>query len=257
LADADISTLRQIGSGSAPLQEWMVRGWHEKHGIAIINYFGSNEGIALMTDVKLMTDPAQRAAFFPRYGAGVDWTFPAAARTSIKLLDPETGVEVTEPGRPGELYLKGPSLFAGYVDAANVADPFDDDGYLRTGDLFVIDGPHNEFLRYVDRAKDLIIRGGMNIAPAELETMIASHPDVADVAVVGYPDEVLGEKVCAVVVVKAGHTITQQGVVDHLIAQQIASYKLPERVEIRSELPRNPVGKILKRRLRDELRQET
>ena len=76
-------------------------------------------------------------------------------------------------GSPGELYLKGPSLFAGYLDGANLPSPFDDEGYLKTGDMFVIDGPNQEFLRYVDRAKDLIIRGGMNIAPAELETMIA------------------------------------------------------------------------------------
>lgn len=256
LAGRDISSLRQIGSGSAPLQEWMVRGWHERHGISIINYFGSNEGIALMTDVKLMTDPAQRAAFFPRYGSGVEWTFPAAARTTIKLLD-EFGAEITEPGVPGELRLKGPSLFAGYVASDDPADspasPFDDDGYLKTGDMFVIDGPNQEYLRYVDRAKDLIIRGGMNIGPAELETLIASHPDIAEVAVVGYPDDVLGEKVCAVVVPKPGATVTLKDVVDHLAAQQIASYKLPERIEVRGELPRNPVGKILKRQLRQEL----
>ena len=253
LTGRDISSLRQIGSGSAPLQEWMVRGWHERHGIAIINYFGSNEGIALMTDVKLMTDPAQRAAFFPRYGSGVAWTFPAAARTTIKLIDPETGDAITAPGVPGELRLKGPSLFAGYLDAANVANPFDDEGFLKTGDMFVIDGPQQQYLRYVDRAKDLIIRGGMNIGPAELETLIASHPDIADVAVVGYPDDVLGEKVCAVVVPKPGRTVTLKDVVDHLAAQQIASYKLPERIEVRDELPRNPVGKILKRQLRTEL----
>ena len=197
LAHADISSLRQIGSGSVPLQEWMVRGWHDRHGITIINFFGSNEGISLMTDVKLMTDPAQRARFFPRYGAGREWSFPASRTTSIKLVDPATGTEIDEPGKAGELRLKGPSLFAGYVNGANLASPFDEDGYLKTGDMFVIDGPNNEFLRYVDRAKDVIIRGGMNIAPAELETMIASQPDVAEVAVVGYPDDVLGEKVCA------------------------------------------------------------
>jgi acyl-CoA synthetase (AMP-forming)/AMP-acid ligase II len=256
LAGRDISSLRQIGSGSAPLQEWMVRGWHERHGISIINYFGSNEGIALMTDVKLMTDPAQRAAFFPRYGSGVEWTFPAAARTTVKLVD-ELGTEITAPGVAGELRLKGPSLFAGYVAADDPAEspasPFDDEGFLKTGDMFVIDGPNGEYLRYVDRAKDLVIRGGMNIGPAELETLIASHAGIAEVAVVGYPDEVLGEKVCAVVVPKPGTTITLKDVVDHLTAQQIASYKLPERIEVRAELPRNPVGKILKRQLRQEL----
>ncbi len=255
LASADISTLRQIGSGSVPLQEWMVRGWYERHGITIINYFGSNEGISLMTDVVLMTDPAQRARYFPRYGGGREWSFPASRQTRTKLVDPVTGVEITEPGTAGELYLRGPSLFAGYLDAANLPSPFDDDGYLKTGDMFVIDGPDGEFLRYVDRAKDLIIRGGMNVAPAELETLIAGHPDVAEVAIVGYPDDVLGERICAVVVPKPGATIALADVTAYLAGQQIASYKLPERLEIRAELPRNPVGKILKRQLRHEVEQ--
>jgi acyl-CoA synthetase len=255
LADADISSLTSIGSGSVPLQEWMVRGWHERYGISIINYFGSNEGISLMTDVVLMTDAAQRARFFPRYGGGREWSFPASRQTTIKLVDPATGREIDEPGVPGELRLRGPSLFAGYLDAARVPSPFDEEGFLRTGDLFVIDGPHQEFLRYVDRAKDLIIRGGMNIAPAELETMIAGHPDIADVAVIGYPDDVLGERICAVVVPRPGRSITLQDVVDHLVAQEIATFKLPERLDLRSELPRNPVGKILKRELREEVGQ--
>ncbi len=256
LAGSDISSLRQMGSGSVPLQEWMVRGWYERYGISIINYFGSNEGISLMTDVKLMTDPAQRARYFPRYGGGRQWSFPAAQRTSIKLIDPETGAEIDEPDHPGELYLKGPSLFAGYLDSANLASPFDDDGYLKTGDVFVIAGPENQFLRYVDRVKDLVIRGGMNIAPAELEALIASHPAVAEVAVVGYPDDVLGEKVCAVVALKPGAGLSLAEVIDHLRAQDIATYKLPERLTIVDALPRNPVGKILKRQLRDDIQKE-
>ncbi len=253
LAAADISSLVDIGSGSVPLQEWMVRGWHDRHGISIINYFGSNEGISLMTDVELMTDATQRARYFPRYGGGREWSFPASRQTTVKLVDPVTGREIDEPGVPGELRLRGPSLFAGYLDAAQVPSPFDEDGFLRTGDMFVIDGPHQEFLRYVDRAKDLIIRGGMNIAPAELETMIAGHPDIAEVAVVGYPDDVLGERICAVVAPKPGRSVTLANIIDHLLAQEIATYKLPERLELRSELPRNPVGKILKRELRMEM----
>jgi acyl-CoA synthetase (AMP-forming)/AMP-acid ligase II len=202
-----------------------------------------------------MTRPEQRASFFPRYGGERHWTFPAAQRTTIKLVDRDTGEEVVEPGRAGELYLKGPGVFSGYVDGADLPSPFDDEGFLKTGDLFVIDGENDEFLRYVDRAKDLIIRGGMNIAPAELETLIASHPDVAEVAVVGYPDEVMGERVCAVVVVKPDRSLTLEAVVEHLRVQEIATYKLPERMELRDALPRNPVGKVLKRQLRDEVRE--
>lgn len=254
LASADISSLRQIGSGSVPLQEWMVQGWFDRHGVTIINFFGSNEGLSLITDVKMMTEASERARFFPRYGVDRPWTSPSSQYTTIKLIDPETGAEVDEPHHPAELYLKGPSVFAGYLDAPNVANPFDPDGYLKSGDMFVIDGPNNEYLRYVDRSKDLIIRGGMNVAPAELETLIATHPNVADVAVVGYPDDLLGEKACAIVVLKPGTTLTLGQVVGHLTAQNIASFKLPERLELRDSLPRNPVGKILKRQLRDEMR---
>ncbi|ALG10780.1 AMP-dependent acyl-CoA synthetase [Kibdelosporangium phytohabitans] len=254
LATTDLSTLRQIGSGSAPLQEWMVRGWYEKYGISIINFFGSNEGIALMTDVNLMTDPAQRARFFPRYGSGRKWTIPAAAQTAVRLVDRETGEEITEAGRPGELRLKGPSLFPGYLAASGAPSPFDDEGFLKTGDVFVIDGEDDEFLRYVDRARDLIIRGGVNISPAELETMIAGHPSVAEVAVVGYPDDVLGERVCAVVAHRPDTTITLPDLITHLNRQEIATYKLPERLVVVGALPRNPVGKVLKRELRDFVR---
>lgn len=257
LQGTDISTLRQIGSGSAPLQEWMVRGWHERYGIAVINFFGSNEGISLMTDVKLMTDPGQRARFFPRYGGDRVWSFPAAASTTVKLVDVATGVEIDEPGIPGELRLKGPSLFAGYLDGAHVSDPFDEDGFLKTGDMFAIDGPQNQFLRYVDRSKDMIIRGGMNIAPAELETLIGAHPLVTEVAVVGYPDDLLGERACAVVALTPGAELTLPELVEHLRSYDIASYKLPERLIVLDNLPRNPVGKVLKRQLRDDVQRQT
>ncbi|GII58363.1 AMP-dependent acyl-CoA synthetase [Planotetraspora thailandica] len=254
LARADISSLRLIGSGSAPLPPAMVKGWQDVHGVGVVNFFGSNEGIALLTDPHDVPDPEQRARYFPRYGVpGVTWTSRISRQVSVRLVDPETGEEVTEPGRPGELRLKGPTVFAGYVDGGRLPDPFDEQGYLKTGDVFVIDGEQGEFLRYVDRAKDIIIRGGMNIAPAELESLIAAHPHVADVAVVGYPDEVLGERVCAVVVPKDGAQLTLDDLVGHLRSARIASYKLPERLLLRTALPRNPVGKVLKRDLRSEI----
>jgi acyl-CoA synthetase len=257
LAAADISTLRQIGSGSVPLQPPMVRGWQER-GIGIINFFGSNEGIALLTDPHDVPDPEQRARYFPRYGTeGFTWSSRIAEWTSVRLVDPVTGDEVTEPGVPGELRIKGPTVFAGYLNGDSLPSPFDERGYLRTGDVFVIAGADRQFLEYVDRAKDLVIRGGMNIAPAELEGLIAAHPSVADVAIVGYPDDVLGEKVCAVVVPREGADLSLDDVVAFLRDKRIASYKLPEYLRVRESLPRNPVGKILKRELRDEIAKES
>jgi non-ribosomal peptide synthetase component E (peptide arylation enzyme) len=95
----------------------------------------------------------------------------------------------------------------------------------------------------------------MRISAAELEVFVSGHPKVADVAVVGYPDEVLGERACAVVVPRPGETVTLEEIVEYLRGVGIATFKLPERLELRDELPRNPLGKILKRELREELRQ--
>lgn len=251
LSKIDLSSLTRIGSGSAPLQPAMVRGWQERFGLSVINFFGSNEGVALLSSAEDFPDPDNRARYFPRYGApGATWSSRMADRVSVRLVDTETGAEITAPGQPGELRIAGPMVFPGYVDGENLASPFDAEGYLATGDIFEIAGDHDQYLRYVDRGKDLIIRGGMNIAPVELEAMIAEHPAVAEVAVVGDPDDVLGERVAAVVVLRAGAELTLEEVVAFLRERKLASFKLPERLEIREMLPRNAVGKLLKRDLR-------
>ncbi|MBC9227498.1 AMP-binding protein [Aeromicrobium sp. 636] len=254
LSQVDLSSLTRIGSGSAPLQPVMVRGWQEKLGIGVINFFGSNEGISLLSSVEDFPDPDDRAQYFPRYGApGVTWSSRIADWVQLRLVDPATGREVTEPGVPGELRIGGPTIFAGYINPETRANPFDEQGMLMTGDIFEIAGDRNQFLHYLDRGKDLVIRGGMNIAPAELEALIGEHPAVADVAVVGDPDEQMGERVAAVVTLNPGTSLTLEELVEFLRAAKIASYKLPERLEIRDELPRNPVGKVLKRDLRRQI----
>src|SRR6478736_1842117 len=210
MARVDVSSLTRIGAGSAPLQPAMVRGWQERHGISVINFFGSNEGVGLLSSPVDFPDPDERAQFFPRFGApGVTWSTRAGEWTDTRLVDIVTGEDVTEPGRPGELHISGPSVFAGYLHGEELPSPFDDRGYLRTGDLFEIAGDRGQYLRYLDRARDQVIRGGMNIAPAELEGLVA-----------------------------------------WLRERSIASFKLPERLEVRDELPRNAVGKVLKRMLR-------
>ncbi|HEY6294467.1 MAG TPA: hypothetical protein VIX15_02300 [Streptosporangiaceae bacterium] len=145
-------------------------------------------------------------------------------------------------------------MFPGYLPASGVPDPFDEDGYLKTGDVLEIAGDEDQYLRYVDRSKDMVVRGGMKISAAELEGFIAGHPKVADVAVVAYPDRVLGERACAIVVPRPGETISLAEIVAYLREIGIATFKLPERLEVRDELPRNPLGKILKRELREEIR---
>jgi acyl-CoA synthetase len=253
LAQADISSLRILGSGSTPLAPSLLQGWHDKYGIEIINFYGSNEGIALLGTPKDIPDPSVRAQYFPRYGART-WSISMSRRTLARIVDPGTGEEISSAGIPGELRIKGPGVFPGYLPASGVPDPFDEDGYLKTGDILEIAGDDLEYLHYVDRSKDMVVRGGMKISAAELEGFIAGHPAVADVAVVAYPDEVLGERACAVVVPRPGATVTLPGIVEYLRGLGIATFKLPERLELRDELPRNPLGKILKRDLREELR---
>lgn len=257
LAKAKLDTLRVIGSGSAPLSPWMVKSWHDKFGIHVTNFFGSNEGTALIGGPADIPDPEKRALYFPRFGVeGFAWSGRVPQGIKTRLVDAE-GVEITEPGKPGELRIQGPTVFAGYWKGAQRGlHPFDEMGYFCTGDVFEIAGTGDDarYYRYVDRAKDIIIRGGTNIAPAEVESLLLGHPKIADVAVVGYPDTVLGEKACAIVVAKPEQQITLDELVEFLREKKIASYKLPEQLKVVAALPRNPVGKVLKRDLREQLK---
>ena len=256
LAGIDFARLATIGSGAAPLSEWMVRTFAEQYGVAIVNYFGSNEGASLTGAPRDVPDPAARARYFPRAGvAGFDWSVSTTRKIATRLVDLDSGQDIEEAGRPGELRFSGPTIFSGYFNAPELtARAFDNQGYYRTGDLFEIGGERNQYYRHVGRSKDMVIRGGMNISSEEIENLVLSHPKVRETAVVGYPDPILGERVCACVVPMAGATLTLEELAaflrDH---KRIAVYKLPERLRLIAELPRNPVGKVLKRVLRDDL----
>jgi cyclohexanecarboxylate-CoA ligase len=252
LSAADLSNLRCLGSGSAPLAPWMVKGWQDRHGVTVMNVFGSNEGTSLFSTGEAIPDPEQRARYFPRFGArGIDWPAQFPAKISTRLVDPDTEREIIEPGVQGELRIAGAMTFDGYWKAPelNVA-AFDAEGYFRTGDLFEI-APEagGRFYRFVGRCKEIIIRGGQNISPAEVDVMIESHPKVREASCVAYPDERLGERVCAVVVPRPGETLTLEELCRHLADQDIATFKLPEKLRLVEALPRNPLGKVLRREL--------
>lgn len=256
LSKFDVSSLTAIGSGSSPLPPAMVRGWSDR-GIPVTNLFGSNEGVCLISGIEDFPNPEQRAEFFPRFGAaGYFWKARVAQMQWTRLIDLETGETIDRPGRRGELRVKGAMVFSGYWNNPEAnAVAFDAEGYFCTGDLFEIaedaDGAPR-YYRFVGRAKDLIIRGGMNIAPEEIEGLLSAHPMIAEVAVVGYPDPVMGEKVRAVVTPRGDAKPTLNDVVSFLDALKIAKFKLPERLDIVAALPRNAVGKVLKHRLRAE-----
>ena len=252
LDKADLSKLRCLGSGSAPLAPWMVEGWQTRHGVTVMNVFGSNEGTSLFSTGEAIPDPEQRARFFPRFGAeGVDWPaeFPAKIRT--RLVDPQTEREITGPGAEGELRIAGAMTFDGYFKAPELSRAaFDDQGYFRTGDLFEI-APEagGRFYRFVGRCKEIIIRGGQNISPAEIDVLIESHPKVREASCAAYPDERLGERVCAVVALRPDQALSLEELTAHLKAHDIATYKLPEKLRVVEALPRNPLGKVLRREL--------
>ncbi|WP_375001658.1 class I adenylate-forming enzyme family protein [Aeromicrobium sp. CTD01-1L150] len=248
----DLSGIDAVQTGGAPPAASLIAAYQDRWGIEIINGWGMNEGAGLFAGPDDVPDPAWRSDHFPWYGReGTAW--PSGIEgVRLKLVD-EDGREVHEDGAVGELLVGGPSVFPGYF-ARRDLDPttFDDDGFLRTGDLFAVkDG---SYLSFVDRKKDIVIRGGFNISAAEVENLAVSHPDVAECAAVGYPDEVLGERLCLVVVPRdAGRPPTLESIVEHLRDGGLAVYKLPERVELAEALPRNPVGKLLKRELRARL----
>lgn len=151
----------------------------------------------------------------------------------------------------GELRLKGPQAFLGYVDAAMDADAFDDEGWVRTGDLGEVDV--DGFITITGRLKDVIIRNAENISALEIEDVLLRHPDIVDVAVLGMPDPRTGERVCAVVVPAPGTTVDLPSIAAHCQAQGMARQKTPEQVEVVAAIERNPMGKVVKTELRQRL----
>lgn len=250
----NFSTVKSIGSGSAPLSPWMVREFQEKYGIYVINIFGSNEGIALISGPGDCPDPDDRAQYFPRWGVeGFRWNNRVGNWFKSKLVDPDTGEEIKEKGKSGEILISGPTVFAGYYKRPDLtAKSFDPQGYFHTGDMFCIDGEGDNprFYRFTGRLKDIIIRGGVNISAEEVEYLVAEHPNVAEVAVVGFPDEKLGERICAVVVPVQGKSLTMGELKEFLKERDFAIYKTPEKLVLVDALPRNPVGKVVKGKLR-------
>jgi cyclohexanecarboxylate-CoA ligase len=235
----DRSSVRLFSLGGAGVAPAMVREGAQAFGCWCKRTYGSTEYPTLTTGA-LADDPERDATTDGRLiGHG-----------ECRIVDPETLADLP-PGVPGELLVRGPEMFSGYLDAALDADAFVNGGWFRTGDLAVFDGT---YLTIVDRLKDVIIRGGENVSAAEVESLLVTHPTVAEAACVAMPDPVMGEKVCAFVIPRDGAAPTLDTLREHLLAQGLARFKVPERLEVRSELPRTASGKVRKALLRDEVR---
>jgi acyl-CoA synthetase (AMP-forming)/AMP-acid ligase II len=253
LAKIDLSSLRCIGSGSAPLAPAMIAGFRDRLGIEIVNMFGSNEGVSLASGPDEIPDPERRAKYFPRFGrAEIHWPHRVSQSMETRIVDPETGVEILDPGRPGELQVRGATVFDGYFKSPEVTGrAFTADGFFRTGDLFEIAGDEQglRYYRFAGRHKQIIVRGGVKISPEELDEILAGCPGIAEGAVVGVPDDVMGERICAVVVPKPGAEFGIDQLAAYFEGRGTAAFKRPERLRIVSQLPRNPVGKVVRAEL--------
>jgi non-ribosomal peptide synthetase component E (peptide arylation enzyme) len=182
----------------------------------------------------------------PEDGEGAAEGRPAAGST-VEAVRPDG--TAAPSGQEGELRVKGPQMMLGYTDPALAADAFDDRGRFRTGDLGVVEP--SGVVRITGRLKDIIIRKMENVSAQEVEELLSTHPAVADVAVVGIPDQHCGERVCAVIV-PADHrnptNLAELGA--HLRGLGLSTRKLPEQLEVLEALPRNGMGKVVKSELR-------
>ncbi|MDA8335909.1 MAG: class I adenylate-forming enzyme family protein [Peptococcaceae bacterium] len=247
----DLSVVRTVTSGSAPLSPWALQEFWRRWGIEVVNLWGQNEGTVLIAGGLDGPEPARRASVFPAWGRpGVNWSVRGM---ETKVVDPQGGGLVTEEGGVGELAYRGPGVIPGYFNRPDLTrQAFDDEDFFYTGDLFQIrEGNH---LAFFERRKDIIIRGGFKISAQEVENVLQEHPGILDVAALPMPDEVLGEKVLVFIVPGPEATVDLAGAVDFMKKKGVAVYKLPERLEVIDGIPRNPVGKIVKSVLRDEIR---
>jgi len=238
-ARRDLSSLRSVSYGGAPAAPELVRAIEERFpGRTPSNGYGLTE-TSSVTTINAGLD-------YLRHPDSVGVPVPVC---DVKVVDEQT--RALPSGEIGELWIKGPNVVKGYWNKpAETAASFTD-GWLHSGDLARID-PEG-FVYIVDRAKDLVIRGGENIASVEVEAALFEHPAVTDAAVIGIPDPVLGEEVAAVVHTAPGVAVTEDELREHVRAR-LAAFKVPTRIWFLDEpLPRNPAGKILKRDLRQHV----
>ncbi|XVV15403.1 long-chain-fatty-acid--CoA ligase [Actinoplanes sp. CA-131856] len=236
---ADLSSIKFSFSGAMPLPATTVRTWEALTGGLLIEGYGMTE-----TSPITVGNPMSER----RRAGSIGVPYPS---TYVRITDRDDPARDMPAGEPGELLLKGPQVFSGYwnrpEETAAVLLP---DGWIRTGDVAVMS--EDGFLSIVDRVKELIITGGFNVYPSEVEDVVRDHPGVADVAVVGLPSERTGEEVVAVVVAAEGATVDPEAMLKWA-RERLAGYKAPRRVEVVDELPRSQIGKVLRRQVRDDL----
>jgi non-ribosomal peptide synthetase component E (peptide arylation enzyme) len=235
----NLETLRLFYHAGAPLPPEAAAEFSRRCGCQLMEAYGALDGGTPVHTI--LNDPPEK-------------TFNTVGKTcpgmTLKIFDDQN--QALPTGEVGEVVYKGPNCAVGLYD--NPDHDYDEEGWFHSGDLGLLD--EEGYLRIVGRKKDIIIRGGQNISPKEIEAALIVHPDIEEVSVVKMPDPVLGEKACAFIVSKSSKKIALKDLVDFLMDMNFAKYKLPERVESISDIPLLPNGKVNKKALEAQIAQK-
>jgi long-chain acyl-CoA synthetase len=233
----DWRSLRLCVSGGAALPGEVARCFQERYGLPIYEGYGLSETSPVATFNPLDKPPKLGSIGLPIYGV------------QLKIVD--ANHDEMPLGQVGEIVIRGHNVMKGYYKRPGATAEALRGGWFHSGDLGRVD--QDGYLYVVDRKKDLIIRGGLNIYPREVEDVLVAHPAVAEAAVVGVPDEVMGEEIKAFVVLEADEAVEAEDLIEYA-RKRLAAYKYPRSIEFRVELPKDAAGKVLKRQLREQAR---
>jgi long-chain acyl-CoA synthetase len=245
-ADRDYSALRSIAYGASPITTPVLKAALRTFRCPLFGVYGLTEttGGVVQLDPEDHDPDGPREHLLRSAGRPLPWV-------QLRIVDPSTGDELA-PRAVGEVWMRAPNVMAGYFNRPEeTAAALTPDGWLRTGDGGYLDEEGHLFL--TDRIKDMVVSGGENVYPVEVEEALAHHPGVADVAVIGVPDDRWGETVKALVIRAPGAAVSAEELIA-FARGRLAGYKLPRSVEFVDELPRTPSGKVLKRELRERHR---
>jgi long-chain acyl-CoA synthetase len=236
---ADLSSVEGCFSGSAPLPVEVINEFESKTGSIIVEGYGLTE-----------TSPVTHINPYASGGRKVGSIGLPIPDTECRIVDAIEGNSEVSPGKPGELLIRGPQVMSSYWNRPDeTASALTPDGWLYTGDIATMD--EDGFFFIVDRKKDMVLSGGYNVYPRDIEEVLFEHPDIKEAAVIGISDSKYGEVVKAFVVLKSGATTTKEDIID-FCRERLAKYKVPGDVEFRDDLPKSNIGKVLKKELRDE-----
>ncbi|MBW2283998.1 MAG: AMP-binding protein [Deltaproteobacteria bacterium] len=235
-ADSDFSFIKYTVSGAAPLAMETIKSWEETTGSTIVECYGLSE-----TTLAASANPWGGTTKVGSVGV-------AMSDTDCRIVDVDTGAKEMATGESGEIVLKGPQLTKGYYKKPEETADAIRDGWFYTGDIGYMD--EDGYIFIVDRKKDMIIAGGYNIYPRDIDEILFAHPKIQEACAVGIPDAYRGETVKAFVVPSPGETLTEEEVIA-FCREKLAAYKVPKIVEFMDELPKTTVGKVLRRKLKE------